>query len=177
MKFMFACSLVVVSVLAVSGSSIAQEESTAEALPANEDVSEDNVSDLPSPLSEIRTNILDLERSGYFAVDEVELRTRGNGDESIVWTVRVKKAVTCRHIESLLREYRDARFYSTIKESRFDILATLVHYSDRVKLGSASNRLFRQDDVFEFWIDLPDGEFRKLLSMKAGTLILRRWRY
>ena len=34
-------------------------------------------SDLSKPLSNIRTNILDMEREGYFAIAGVDFRTRG----------------------------------------------------------------------------------------------------
>lgn len=132
---------------------------------------------LPKPFRDLRTNILDVEKSGYFEIDEVAIRTRGNGDESIVWTVRVLKAITCRHVEALLREHRDARFYSTLENQRLNVIATLVQYSDRVTLGSSSGRLLKQDDVFDLWIDLPDIYYRKLKSQHADTLVLRRWKY
>ena len=128
-------------------------------------------------MSDIRTNILDLQRQGYFAIDAVEFRTRGSGDEAVVWTVRVKKAVTCRHVELMLREFRDVRFYSTIEKRKLEVLATLAHYSERISLGSSSNRLLRQDDVFDFWIDLPKTDLQKIISLNADTLVLRRWRY
>ena len=135
------------------------------------------ISFLPKPLSDVRTNVLDLERSGYFAIEAVALRTRSSGDEGLVWTVRVKKVVTCRHAEAMLREFRDARFYSTFQQQRLEVLATLVHYPERISLGASSNRLLRQDDVFDLWIDLPTTYLQKLISMHADTLVLRRWRY
>lgn len=133
---------------------------------------------LSKPLSDIRTNILDLERDGYFAIDAVEFRTRGGGDEAIVWTVRVKKSVTCRHIEALLQEFRDARFYSTLEKNvQSEVFATLVNYSDRLSIGSTNGKRLGQDDVFELWIDVPTSYFQKLKSLDADTLVLRRWRY
>ncbi|MCA9121418.1 MAG: hypothetical protein H6822_07625 [Planctomycetaceae bacterium] len=136
-----------------------------------------DISYLSKPLSDIRTNILDIEREGYFAVQSVDFRTRGTGDEAIVWTIRVRRTVTCRHVEAMLREYRDARFYQTINDSKFEIIATLVNYSDRISIGASNGKLFRQDDVFDFWINVPTGYFQRLKSLDADTLVLRRWRY
>jgi len=132
---------------------------------------------LSKPLSNIRTNILDLEREGYFAITGVDFRTRGTGDESIVWTVRVRKSVTYRHVEAMLREFRDARFYQTLDDQQIELIATLVNYSDRISVGSSNGKLFGQDDVFELWIDIPTSYFQKLKSLDADTLVLRRWRY
>ncbi len=185
MKFSILRCLIVTSILVTCSILTAQEP--AEEKPATkpartrkknvEDEKAVDISQLPKPLSDIRTNILALEQRGYFAIDATELRTRGNGDEAIVWTVRVKKAVTCRHVEAMLREFRDVRFYSTIEKRKFEVLATLVHYSDGITLGASSNRLLGQDDVFELWIDLPTTFLQKLVSMHADTLVLRRWRY
>jgi len=185
MKFVMMRGLGVASVLLMSASLMAQEpvddEPVAKRAPAKKKVVEPeeprDISYLSKPLSDVRTNILDLERTGYFAVDAVDFRTRANGDEAVVWTVRVKKAVTCRHAEAMLREYRDVRFYSTIEKQRLELFATLMHYSDRISLGSSSSRLLGQDDVFELWIDLPPTYLQKLISLDADTLVLRRWRY
>ena len=132
---------------------------------------------LPKPLPDIRSNILDLEREGYFAVDAVDFRTRGTGDEAVVWTVRVKKTVTCRHVEAMLREFRDARFYSTIDSRNFEVIATLVNYSELLAIGSAHGKLLGPDDVFELWIDLPTIYLAKLRTLDVDALVLRRWRY
>jgi hypothetical protein len=118
-----------------------------------------------------------MEREGYFAIAGVDFRTRNTGDEAIVWTVRVKKSVTYRHVEAMLREFRDARFYQTLDNQKIELIATLVNYSDRISVGSSNGKLFRQDDVFELWIDLPTSYFQKLKSFNADTLVLRRWRY
>ncbi len=136
-----------------------------------------DISYLPKPLSDIRTNILDLEQSGYFAIEATDFRTRNNGDEAVVWRVRMKKAATCRHIEALLREFRDARFYSTIEKQKLEVIATLMFYSERISLGTSNNRLFGKDDVFELWINMPTTYQQKLVSLDVDTLVLRRWRY
>ena len=173
------------SVLLASASLFAQEPAEDKPAPKSEQKKKKaaaeeeprDISYLPKPLSNVRTNVLDLERQGYFAIDEVDFRTRGTGDEAIVWTIRVKKAVTCRHVELMLREFRDARFYSTIDKREMEVLATLVYYPDRITRGSSNKRLLRQDDVFELWIDLPTTYFQKLISFKAEKLVLRRWKY
>ncbi|MDA1055529.1 MAG: hypothetical protein O3C40_34465 [Planctomycetota bacterium] len=185
MKLVTMCGLIAASYLLMSANLMAQEPADDEPAPAparakKKVVVEEKLRDisyLPTPLSDVRTNVLELERSGYFAIEAVELRTRGSGDEAIVWTVSVKKAVTCRHVEAMLREFRDVRFYSTIEKQKLEVLATLVQYSERISLGSSNNRLLRQGDVFELWIDLPTTYLQKLVSMDADTLVLRRWRY
>ncbi len=181
----FVHGMVIVTCLLLCPNLMAQEPGEGEAAPkakrARSNVVEpdepQDINYLPKPFRDLRTNILDVQKSGYFEIDDVAIRTRGNGDESIVWTVRVLKAVTCRHVEALLREHRDARFYSTLENQRLDVIATLVQYSDRVVLGSSSGDLLKQDDVFEMWIDLPDLYYRKLKSLHADTLVLRRWKY
>lgn len=185
MKLVMRCASITTAFLFVSASVMAQEPADDEPAPkpapakrkAAEQEKPHDISYLSKPLFGIRTNVLDLERSGYFAIDAVDFRTRLSGDEAIVWTVRVKKAVTCRHTEAMLREFRDARFYTTIEKQRLEVLATLMFYSDRISLGTSSNRLLGQDDVFELWIDMPTTHLQKLVSQHADTLVLRRWRY
>ena len=185
MKCVMKRGLVTASVLLMSAILMAQEPAEDEEAPqpaptkqkAVEQEKPRDLSYLPKPLPDIRTNILDLERAGYFVIDAVDIRTRGTGDEAIIWTVRVRKPVTYRHTEAMLREFRDARFYSTTENRKFEIIATLVNYSDRLSIGSANGKLLGQDDVFELWIDLPTIYFQKLRSLDADTLVLRRWRY
>jgi hypothetical protein len=117
-----------------------------------------------------------LEGTGYFRIEDVKFRARGDL-ESIVWTVRVEKAVTCRHLEAMLRNYRDVRFYETVSQRPIEIITGLLNYSQRITLGSSNNRLLGQDDVFELWIDLTDTELRKLKAQRADKMVLRRWLY
>ena len=179
-------SIVALSVWMVFASVVFSQDATedeAEAKPARKRtkiVEEDKPIDpknLPSPLDVIRTNIFDLERSGYFAVEDVALRTRGTGDDAVIWTIRIRKPVTCRHVESMLREYRDARFYRTLENQTVLVFATLAHYSKRVSTGASNGGLLRKDDVFEIWIDLPTKDFGRLKSLDVDTLVLRRWKY
>jgi len=174
-----ACPVLMCAILL--GQEPGEEEPAAKPVPIKKKAVEPekphDISYLAKPLSDIRTNILDLEREGYFAIDAVDFRTRGTGDEAFVWTVRVKKSVTCRHVEAMLREFRDARFYSTLENHKSEIFATLVNYSDRLSIGASNGRLLRQDDVFELWIDVPVSYFQKFKSLDVDTLVLRRWRY
>ena len=77
----------------------------------------------------------------------------------------------------MLREHRDVRFYETISKRPIEIIAGLLHYSQRVSLGASNNRMLGKDDVFNVWIDLTDTELRKVKAQRADTLVLRRWRY
>jgi len=167
---------VVLSLGSVSGLAAQEVEERPAVATTEEPPAEKNLNFLPKPLPFVRCNILSLERTGYFRIESVEYRARGDL-EAFVWTVRVEKAVTCRHIEALLREYRDVRFYETISKRPIEILAGLVHYSQRISLGSSDNLLLGQDDVFELWIDLTNVELRKLRAQRADKLVLRRWRY
>lgn len=184
MKFVTMCGLFVTCLLLIGANLIAQEpaedQPTAKPAAAKKKATESEPQDiryLAEPLSDIRTNILNLERAGYFAIEKTSFLTRANGDEAIVWTVRMKKTATCKHIEVMLREFRDARFYSTIETQRLEVVVTLMHYSHRISLGSSSNRLLTQDEKFELWIDLPPTFLQKLITQHADTLVLRRWRY
>ena len=176
MKLFFRLALVLCLGSGMS-SLVAQEaEDAARAVATEEPRPEENLDFLPSPFPRIRCNVRSLESSGYFKIEAVEFRARGDL-EAIFWRVRVEKAITCRHIEALLREYRDVRFYETISERPIEIVTGLLQYSQRVSLGTSNKRLLGQDDVFEVWIDLTDIELRKLRAQRADTLVFRRWRY
>jgi len=136
-----------------------------------------NLKFLPSPLQAIRTNVLALEAKGYFTIEDVRFGTRTSDQEAISWTVRVEKPVTCRHIEAMIREFRDVRFYETIDGRRIEIFADLLNYSDRITLGASNDLMISRDDVFELWIDLTKVELRKLRAQRADSLLLRRWKY
>src|SRR5688500_12013579 len=94
--------LIVACVILMSAILIAQDpaedEPVPEPAPVKKKVVEPEkpryISRLPKPLPDIQTNILDLEREGFLAIDAVDFRTRATGDEAIVWSVRVKKAIT-----------------------------------------------------------------------------------
>lgn len=164
--------------LGLTAASLAAQEAEApaEAPVAGKKSDEKNLKFLPSPLSAVQGNVLSLENTGYFRIEDVDFRARPDLD-SVVWKVRMKKPATCRHIEAMLREYRDVRFYETVSQRPIEILTGLLYYSQRVSLGSASNLMLGQDDVFEVWIDLTDTEVRKLRAQRADRLVLRRWRY
>lgn len=156
---------------------VTKKKTKAEKSKAEEPSAEKNLNFLPSPLQAIRTNVLALEAKGYFTIDDVRFGTRGTDEEAVSWTVRVEKPVTCRHIEAMLRDFRDVRFYETVKGRRIEIFADLLHYSQRIRLGASNDQLIGQDDVFELWIDLTAVELRKLKSQRADSLVLRRWKY
>lgn len=161
-----------------AATTVGQEATDAD---ANEGVTEEraekNLNFLPAPLQAVRCNVRALEATGYFTIDDVVFRTGDGKAEQVAWTVRVEKPVTCRHIEAMLRERRDLRFYETIDKRRLEIMSSLLHYSQRVSLGSANNQLLGQDDVFEVWIELSGIELRKLKSQRADRLVFGRWKY
>jgi hypothetical protein len=162
-------------VLFVAGGTCGQDARDEAAEP--ESKPEKNFDFLPAPLGLIRGNVLDLEATGHLKIADVEFRTRGNGDEALIWTVRVEKAITCRHLEAMLRKYRDVRFYTTFKNSTLEVLSMVMQYSERVELGSANNRLLTRDDVFELIITLPKKEVRRLISLDVDHVVFRRWKY
>lgn len=176
MNLAFRVALVLSLSSSLSSLAAQEAEDRPPAAVADEARPEKNLNFLPSPLPFVRCNVRSLERTGYFRIEDVAYRARGDL-ESLVWTVHVEKPVTCRHVEAMLRDYRDVRFYETIERRRIEILTGLLHYSDRVVQGSSNNRLMGRDDVFEVWIDLTNVELRKLKSQRADSLVFRRWRY
>jgi len=156
----------------------AATETKEEAKESGEAISEPvDRNQLPAPFEMIRGNIRSLEATGFFTL--VDARIDNNaGEQRVAWTVRVNKPITGRHLEALLREFRDARFYYTLENgSRVEILSTVLQYSHRLTQETVDGRIFNQDDVFEVWLTLPELDQRKLLSRKADRVVFRRWKY
>jgi len=171
-------AVVLAAVQCVAAQKPAEKKENSKPSAAKKEASPDkNVSYLPAPLGLIRGNIRDLESTSYFKIDDVELRTLATGNEALVWTVRVETAITCRHIEAILKQYRDVRFYSTLKKRRLEVMSALMQYSERVRLGSANDLLLRQDDVFELSVTLRSTDVRKLISLDVDRIVFRRWKY
>lgn len=132
---------------------------------------------LPKPLHEIYGNILDLEKSGHLGIESVSLKTIDNGkSEAVIWRIRTKRPVSCRHIIRLINEIRDVRFYTTINKSMFERMSTLLNYSERVKEGAIDGRILRRGDVFDLWVELKEVDQRKLTGQDVDTVVFREWK-
>lgn len=129
----------------------------------------------PPPLAAVRGDLREIEASGHLTIDDVALTVQLNGDEAVIWTVRVNKPITCRHVEQLLRQYRDVRFYATLDNSRQELYTTVLQYSERVALGTINQKLLVQDDQFEVWVPLDKTAQRRLVSFKSDTAAFRRY--
>jgi hypothetical protein len=130
---------------------------------------------LPPPLETIRGDLRELEATGHFTIAGVALTVQLNGDEAVIWTIVVNRPVTCRHIEQVLRQYRDVRFYATLNNTRQELYTTVMQYSERVSLGTINKQLLLQDDQFEVWVPLDKTAQRRLLSFKSDTATFRPW--
>jgi len=126
---------------------------------------------LPEPLTGVSTNFGDLALTGYFEVSQAEFgRTKKLDEESLLWTVKVVKPLTCRHAISLLHGLSDAHFYRELKKSRLELRSAELHYPNWIDHGMVNRQILHQDQEFQVWILLSAGEITNLRLRQADTL-------
>ena len=129
---------------------------------------------LAEPLEGVTCGLLAIEESGYFALTDVRYaRTEDHREEAMIWTIKVKKPLTCRHALALLRRFQDARFYDTEYKSRQELLVERLFYSSWIAEGAINRRILKPDDEFQLWIVLDIVAVRMLRSRGADTLEFR----
>ena len=128
-------------------------------------------SKLPEPLSAVSTNLGELALTGYFEVSPAVLgRTKKLDEEALLWTLKVLKPMSCKHAISLLRGFRDGRFYRTLKKSRLDLRSVHLLYPSWIDDGAVNHQILPEDQEFQVWILLTAGEVTNLRLREADTL-------
>lgn len=129
-----------------------------------------DVERFPAPLEFVSANITNLEKSGYFHVERVELgRNEEFGDESFFWTIKVERPLTCRMAAGLLDQFRDVRFYDTAQEGRFELLVSRMNYSSRLSERAISNEILGRDELIQLWVTLSI-EDRRMLKGRGADI-------
>jgi hypothetical protein len=126
----------------------------------------------PDPLGVISSNLPDLEKTGHFTITSVKLgRSELFGDESLIWTVRVDKPLTCRHATILLRRFGDVRLLHIKDKVRKDLYWGELYYSTWVAFGAVQGDILDQDDEFNIWLVLDAGQCDMLGRQKVNTAV------
>jgi hypothetical protein len=126
----------------------------------------------PEPLERLSCNIADLEKSGHLALTKVEYgRTAMVRDDAVIWTLKVVKPITCRHVIMLLRHLRDVRFYATPQGTVQETHWTLLYYSARIPLGAVNRQVLSVDEQFQIWVPINAVEIRRITSRGADTVV------
>ena len=127
---------------------------------------------LPAPLDKLACNITGLEKSGHFELTSVSLsRSEDFGEDAVVWTVRVLRPISCRHVTILLRGFSDVRFYFTRDDMHKELYSTDLLYSSRVSEGAVHGEILQQDEEFQIWIGLSLRHVDMLVYLNADTVV------
>lgn len=169
--------LVGITIRTSAGESPATSPATEAPAPARTEASDGSSSrpasdKLPPPLDKIVCNIADLEQSGHFELSASRLgRSEDFGEEALIWTVRVRTPVSCRHAMILLNRLSDVRFFWTEKDWQKELYSTGLRYSSRLAEGAVHHEILQQDEEFQIWVLLDQRYVDMLVLLKADTLV------
>jgi hypothetical protein len=131
----------------------------------------------PAPLEAISCNILELEKTGYFRIQKVEVgRTEDFGDEAFIWTIAVTRSLTCRMAMMLLDRFVDVRFFDADHGMPLELYATRLNYSARISDEAIDGGTLDENDVFQLWLHLDDEAVRMLRSRSVDKAVFGRTR-
>ena len=127
---------------------------------------------LPAPLNNLASNFAELEKTGYFAVTDVAFgRSEDFGDEAVIWTIKVLKPITCRHVTILMRRFSDVRFYHAEEKTEKELYSGELYFSSRIAEGAVHGEILRQDMEFEAWVLLDPEQVIMLVREKADAVV------
>jgi hypothetical protein len=127
---------------------------------------------LPAPLNAVASNVLDLEKTGHLAVTNVDFGwSEDFGDESLIWTVKVLKPMTCRHATLLLRNFSDVRFYHVEGEREKELYSGVLYFSPRIAEGAVHGEILRRDTEFQVWLPLTLAQALLLARQQADHIV------
>lgn len=127
---------------------------------------------LPAPLENVACNVLDLEKTGHLAVAKVEFGwSEDFGDESLIWTVKVLKPMTCRHAALLLRNHSDVRFYYVYQDREKELYAGALYFSPRITEGAVHGDILQRDTEFQVWLPLTMSQASLLARQQADHIV------
>jgi hypothetical protein len=161
----------------LAGESLAEAQ---QARPAGKEPSATEPVDLnrlPEPLADITGNMLDLEASGYLKLVGVQFQPAGSlygSDNSVVWTFRTLRPITCRHLEKLLSTFVDVRFFDQTDYGTSLLYQTLLVHPDRVQVGATNGRILSAGEFVDVWIQLRDTDIRRLRGLRGNRMVAGR---
>ena len=130
---------------------------------------------LPDPFTGVGSNIRDLETTGFLEVEAVNFRPGGGiyGDrDAVVWTLRTRRPITARHLEILLEQFVDVRFYDTKRNRKALLHQTLLVHPVRIRDGAVNGVILGPREYVNVWIHLRETDIRRLRSLKADFVEL-----
>ena len=127
---------------------------------------------LPAPLDNVACNILDLEKSGHLSVTKVVLGwSEEFGDEALIWTVKLRKPMTCRHATLLLRRFCDVRIYHFEEKSEKELFSGVLYFSPRIAEGAVHGDILQPDLEFQVWLPLTTPQAMMLARQQADHIV------
>ncbi len=127
---------------------------------------------LPAPLNDVASNVLDLEKTGHLAVTSVDFGwSEDFGDESLIWTVKVLRPITCRHAMLLLRQYTDVRFYHVKEKSEKELFSGKLYFSPRIAERAVHGDILQRDTEFQVWLPLTLPQALLLARQQADHIV------
>jgi hypothetical protein len=127
---------------------------------------------LPAPLDKIACNLSKLKASGHVDLSSAVLgHAEDFGDESLVWTVKVLKPISCRHALILLRSFSDVRFYHSEEDTVKELYSTNLVYSTRLAEGAVNGEVLQQDEEFQVWVVISLRHLDVLTRQQADAVV------
>lgn len=127
---------------------------------------------LPAPLNDVACNVLDLEKTGHLAVTKVVFGwSEDFGEESLIWTIRLLKPMTCRHLTLLLNRYSDVRFYHAAGDKEKEVYTGKLYFSPRIAEGVVHGDILQPDLEFEVWVPLTTPQANMLARQNVDHIV------
>ena len=133
---------------------------------------------LPTPLDMIAIDKSQFEKDGLFRIHKMRVGPAGLlGEDAVIMTIQANKAVTYRHVEIYLRQFRDVRFYTRRDDykDRF-VHSTIMVHPHHISADAANGEVLPEKSSFDVWFFLDRAEIQKLINYKANTVVFRPYK-
>jgi len=133
---------------------------------------------LPAPLEKIAFDKSDFEKDKLFHVQKLRFGPAGFlGEDAVILTIQANRAITYRHLEIYLRQFRDVRFYTRRDdyEDRF-VHSTILVHPHTISADAANGEVLHEKARVDVWFYLDRAEIQKLINFKANTVRFRPYK-
>ncbi|MDP6444481.1 MAG: hypothetical protein QF805_11875, partial [Pirellulaceae bacterium] len=108
---------------------------------------------LPAPFQRIASNSTELRAGGMLTITRMRYEYIDEaGQMGIIWTLRANRKVTFSHLRTLVRLWRDARFYHQGTKGRVLLHTTVLGYPGWLDQGAGSREFLGEGQTIEFWL-------------------------
>lgn len=167
---------IIFNALALLAVAVSPSLALGQAFASDEPAANANFQKLPEPLDKITVNTFAFEESKHFEVANVRVEKRGSDShDSIIWTLRATNSMTFRHVESFLRDFRHAHFFSRVKNPGHPAYSTLLYYSPAVAIDAANGEVLPRGGSIDVWITLSQIDVLRIQGAKADNLVFGRY--